>query len=237
MPEVTAIYGDLHKHRSSWRVRETSKTSLDMQGSWAQDSEPFYRCGLHFCGDKDRQRRVYCHVIEEAAKLAVCPGTTRAEDDVVDCDLAVVICCGWNNVPKTGDKCTAMRRRSLVNLCSELQLLRHWEQDAVDMRTLLQIASGWANACSETSLWARGHDEKKIPLWWLPRRLVQTYCREDHRVRRHAGYFAREFDRTLVDDGQQYAEFCNFASTQSVNLFREYVKPCHRADVWRCLHM
>ena len=145
MPEGTAIYGDLHKHRSSWRVRETSKTILDMQDSWAQDSEPFYRRGLHFCGDKDRQRQVYCHVIEEAAKLAVCPGTTRAEDDVVDCDLAVVICCGWNNVPKTGDKCTAMHRRSLVNLCSELQLLRHWEQDAVDMRTLLQIASGWAN--------------------------------------------------------------------------------------------
>ena len=47
-----------------------------------------------------------------------------------------------------------MCRRGLVNLCLELQLLRHWEQDAVDMRTLLQIASGWANACSETSLWA-----------------------------------------------------------------------------------
>ena len=133
----TAIYGDLHKHRSSWRLRETSKTILDMQDSWAQDSKPFYRRGLHFCGDKDRQRRVYCHVIEEAAKLAVGPGTTRAEDDVVDCDLAVV-----NNAPKTGDKCTAMHRRSLVNLCLDL---RHWEQDAVDMRTLLQIASGWAN--------------------------------------------------------------------------------------------
>ena len=79
--------------------------------------------------------------------------------------------------------------------------------------------------------------EKKIPLRWLPRRLVQTYCREDHRVRMHAGYFAREFVRTFVDDGQQYAEFCNFASTQSVNLFREYIKPCHRADVWRYLHM
>ena len=125
VPEGTAIYGDLRKHRSSWRLRETSK---------------------------DRQRRVYCHGIEEAAKLAVGPGTTSAEDDVVDCDLAVVICCGWNNVPKTGDKCTTTHRRSLVNLCSELQLLRHWEQDAVDMRTLLQIASGWANACSETSL-------------------------------------------------------------------------------------
>ena len=171
-------------------------------------------------------------MIEEAAKLAVTLGTTRAEDDAVDCDLAVVICCGWNNVPKTGGKCTPMHRRSLVNLCSELQLLRHWEQDAVDMRTLLQIASGWANACNETSLWARRHDEKKIPLWWLPRRLVQTYCREDHRMRTHAGYFAREFDRTFVDDGQQYAEFCNFAST-----FREYIKPCHLADVWRYLHM
>ena len=118
-----------------------------------------------------------------------------------------------------------------------LQIQASWKQDAVGMRTLLHIASGWANACSETSLWARSHNEKKIPLWWLPRRLVQTYCREDHRVRRHAGYFAREFDRTFVDDGQQYAEFCNFASTQSVNLFREYIKPCHRADVWRYLHM
>ena len=43
-------------------------------------------------------------------------------------------------------------------------------------------------------------------------------------MRRHAGYCAREFDRTSVDDGQQYAEFCNFASTQSVNLFREYIQ-------------
>ena len=86
-------------------------------------------------------------------------------------------------------------------------------------------------------VWARRHDEKKIPLWWLPRRLVQTYCREDHRACRRAGYFAREFDRTFVDDGQQYAEFCNFASMQSVNLFREYIKPCRRADVWRYLHM
>ena len=104
VPEGTAIYSDLHKHRSSWRLRGTSKTILDMQDSWAQDSKPFYRRGLRFCGDKDRQRRVYCHVIEEAAKLAVGPGTTCAEDDVVDCDLAVVICCGWNNAPKTGDK-------------------------------------------------------------------------------------------------------------------------------------
>ena len=152
VPKTAAIYGDLQQHRSSWRLRETSKTILDMQDSWRQDSEPFYRRGLHFCGDKDRQRRVYCHVIEEAAKLAVGPGTTCAEDDVVDCDLVVVICCGWNNVPKTGDKCLPLCRIGLVNLCSELHLLRHWEQDAVDMRTLLQIASGWANACSETSL-------------------------------------------------------------------------------------
>ena len=46
VPEGAAIYGDLRKHRSSWRVRETSKTVLDMQDSWAQDSEPFYWRGL-----------------------------------------------------------------------------------------------------------------------------------------------------------------------------------------------
>ena len=83
----------------------------------------------------------------------------------------------------------------------------------------------------------RGHEDVVADRQRLGECLVQTYCREDHRVRRHAGYFAREFDRTFVDDGQQYAEFCNFASTQSVNLFREHVKPCHRADVWRYLHM
>ena len=80
VPKTATIYGDLQQHRSSWRLRETSKTILDMQDSWRQDSEPFYRRGLRFCGDKDRQRRVYCHVIEEAAKLAVGPGTTCAED-------------------------------------------------------------------------------------------------------------------------------------------------------------
>ena len=90
---------------------------------------------------------------------------------------------------ETGDKRTAMHRRSLVKLFSELQLLRHWEQDAVDMRMLWRIASGWANARSATSLSARRQDEKKIPLWWLLERLMRTYCREDHRVREQAGGF------------------------------------------------
>ena len=124
-----------------------------------------------------------------------------------------------------------------MNLCSELQLLlllgagRRGHEDVVADRQRL------GECLQQNKPVALRRDEKKIPLWWLPRRLVQTYCREDHRVRMHAGYFAREFVRTFVDDGQQYAEFCNFASTQCVNLFQECIKPCHRADVWRYLHM
>ena len=151
--------------------------------------------------------------IQQAAKL---PGTRQEEGDAVDCDLVVVICCGWNNTPKTGGKCGGMLRRSWVNLHSELRLLRHWEQDVVDMRTFLQIACGWTDARSVTRLWARTHDEQASRLRWLPRRLAQTYWRADHRV----------------DDAQQYAEFVNFASTAAALLFREYVKPAHKADVW-----
>ncbi|CAJ1385586.1 unnamed protein product [Effrenium voratum] len=176
------------------RLEEATSDSEDEQESGALEVED-WRCDHHCAALANQRIRPECapilsladstavgfgdkygvQVVDASSRLAVSLVAARGSmDDVVDCDLAVVICCGWNNVPKTGDKCTAMHRRSLVNLCSELQLLRHWEQDAVDMR--------------------------------------------------HAGYFAREFDRTFVDDGQQYAEFCNFASTQSVNLFREYVR-------------
>ena len=105
--------------------------------------------------------------------------------------------------------------------CASLGAGRRGHEDVVADRQRL-------GECLQRNEPVGRHDEKRVPLWWLPRRLVQTYCREDHRVRTHAGYFAREFDRTYVDDGQQYAEFCNFASTQSVNLFLEYIKPRHR---------